>query len=1160
LRRLARITGFSVVAVLGLLLIAAAAVYIRLAQGPVSLDFLRQAVESRINDNLPNMSVTVGGVVVERSDGSGVPHVRLRNIELKDKDGNLVARAPRAGVVIEGRSLFSGAVVPTAIELIGPKIQIMRNLEGGIELGFGEAAPEGEAVVVDPGSEVSPKSDQDFTIARNPGAKGKPGAGAAIIEILSGSPAADGGRSINSIETIRIADAQIRFYDEANDAIWNIPAAELVFQRMPYGFAVAANAAVSNGDEAGQWYADLSASYRRETQSFSISTRVSDLVPANISDEIFALSQLARVKVPLSGQVEMEITDQGLITKATGEFVASAGEVDLPDYLAEPLIVDEGSLRADYDPVTGSIIITDSTLLVGGSRAQLKGSLLPERNAEGRLTALRIMLEARNVAIDAQGTVTSPVTVDQVRFTGKAAIEEARLDIDDLVVMSGNTGIRLRGAITDGTDSPGILLSGRMKDISASFLKQIWPPIVVPKTRRWVNENVREGRITEGEFVINLPVDALAAAQRKRVMPPGAVNLSFRMEGVKSGYFKDLPPLIGGSGEARLTDNEFRLKLDGADVVMPSGAKARITSGTMLARDVVGLEPLADFEIDVTGKAPPLIEYLDQPALNLIRRTGFDATKLTADARLKVKLSLPLMKSPPKDRIAVTVTAKLANAALTEALPGIDISQGDIDLTVEKGVFKANGPALVAGIPSKLTWQRGAAPEFKQSAVIETVLDGEQRKSLGIDLGTFARGPVGVTAVIPDLGDPDGKVEIEADLSEVELRVQPISWFRPATEKTVATLVYYGKGEKGARVEDFEIKGKGISVKGAFTLAPKRQGLRTAKLSEVRLSEENRFSASITTDSEGTSISIDGDSFDARPLIRSMFGSRNKGDAGDPGKQPEAKREKPVRVSLNLGRLHANRGEIVQNVKGSLTARNGVLEQAEIEGSFLSGQPVVFRVTPVEGGREMRINGRDGGAAIRAANLYSKVAGGQIEFYALLAREGSAVKDGRLVLRNFEVRNEAALAELDARGKPKRDGPRRESLTFNRLTLPFTSDGRFIRIGESLVRGPELGASAEGLIRKSDGAVDITGTIIPAYALNAALGDIPLFGEILTGGKGQGIIGVTFALGGTVDKPDFQMNPVSAVAPGIFRKFFEYGTPGGGNNTNRNRQQKNEDP
>jgi hypothetical protein len=202
-------------------------------------------------------------------------------------------------------------------------------------------------------------------------------------------------------------------------------------------------------------------------------------------------------------------------------------------------------------------------------------------------------------------------------------------------------------------------------------------------------------------------------------------------------------------------------------------------------------------------------------------------------------------------------------------------------------------------------------------------------------------------------------------------------------------------------------------------------------------------------------------------------------------------------------------------------------------------------VTRVEGGREMRINGRDGGAAIRAANLYSKVAGGQIEFYALLAGDGSNVKDGRLVLRNFEVRNEAALAELDSRGKPKRAGPRREALTFSRLTLPFTSDQRFIRIGESLVRGPELGATAEGLIRKSDGAVDITGTIIPAYALNAAVGEIPLFGDILTGGRGEGIFGVTFALGGSVDKPVFQMNPMSAVAPGIFRRLFDYGGSGG---------------
>ena len=132
------------------------------------------------------------------------------------------------------------------------------------------------------------------------------------------------------------------------------------------------------------------------------------------------------------------------------------------------------------------------------------------------------------------------------------------------------------------------------------------------------------------------------------------------------------------------------------------------------------------------------------------------------------------------------------------------------------------------------------------------------------------------------------------------------------------------------------------------------------------------------------------------------------------------------------------------------------------------------------------------------------------------------------------------MCSSDLRGKPKKSGPRREGLAFTKLTLPFTSDDRFVKIGESLIKGADLGATAEGVIRKADGAIDITGTMIPAYALNAALSDIPLVGDILTGGKGQGIIGLTFAMGGTVDKPDFQMNPVSAVAPGFLRKFFEY--------------------
>lgn len=1135
-RHLIRVTAFSLMSVLGVLLIAVAAFYLRLSYGPVSLNFMTETLQQQINRNLSGMSVTIGGAVIERAPGSGVPHFRLRNIELKDTDGNLIARAPRAAIGIDEHALLRASLAPTSLELIGPRISVMRNLEGGIELGFGEAAPESEAVTFDPGTEQTPsgKSDQETVPGFLPEAEGT----ASLIRILSANGDEAGG-GISAIQTIRVADAQIKFYDEANDSVWDIPKSDLVFQRMPYGFAVAANAEVSNGPQEGTWHADATASYRRDSKSFSVSLRIADLVPANISDEIFALSQLARVKVPLAGHVETEITETGLITKASAEFVASAGEVGLPDYLAEPIIIDEGSLRADYDPVTGSLIITDSSMLVGSSRAQVRGTVTPARDAEGRLSALKISLQARNVAIDAQGSNKSPVAVDRIDFIGHASIDNARLDIEDLTVMSGDTGVRLRGAITGGEESAGILLSGRIRDLSATLLKRLWPPIMAPKTRAWVNANISAGRITEGEFQVALPVNALARAQRSHSLPPRSINLAFRMADVTTGYVKGLPPLSGASGEARLIDNDFSLSVDEAGITLESGKTGMLAKSTMVATDILAPETLATFDLDVRASAQALIEYLSLQPLNLIRHSGFDTSKLSGDAKLSVGLELPLIKDVPKERVIVKAAARLSNASLSEALPGIDITDGEIDLSVEKGAFIAKGPAKIGGVPAKLTWQRAAGEDAKQSAVIEAKLNDELRKKMGIDLSDFMNGPVSIKAEIADLADPQGRIDIAADLSDAEMHIGAISWNRPATDKTRATFSYFGKGEKGRRIEDLVVKGPGLSIKGDVSIAAKG-GMRQANLSEVRLTDENIFALSIKNSEEGTAISLKGDRFDARPLIKSMFSTRKSKD-GEDGKDAG-----PMSIAINIDRVYAHRGEVLTGVSGDIRTRSGRMEAAELSGTFLSGQPMVMRVTPGPSGREIRINGRDGGAAIRAANLYSKIAGGQIEFYALMSNDASSqVRQGQLVLRNFEVRNEAALAELDRRGKPKKSGPRADALRFTKLTLPFTTDAKFIRIGDSLVRGDELGASGEGLIRKSDGAVDITGTIIPVYVLNSLFSDIPLLNVILGGGKGQGIIGVTFALGGSIEKPVFQMNPVSALAPGILRKlFFEYGKSG----------------
>jgi hypothetical protein len=63
----------------------------------------------------------------------------------------------------------------------------------------------------------------------------------------------------------------------------------------------------------------------------------------------------------------------------------------------------------------------------------------------------------------------------------------------------------------------------------------------------------------------------------------------------------------------------------------------------------------------------------------------------------------------------------------------------------------------------------------------------------------------------------------------------------------------------------------------------------------------------------------------------------------------------------------------------------GIVDTADLTGSFRSGAPVSLTVVPGASDlRELRLVGRDGGAALRAADLYSKISGGNVDFRAWL--------------------------------------------------------------------------------------------------------------------------------------------------------------------------------
>ncbi|MEC9404627.1 MAG: AsmA-like C-terminal domain-containing protein, partial [Pseudomonadota bacterium] len=97
-----------------------------------------------------------------------------------------------------------------------------------------------------------------------------------------------------------------------------------------------------------------------------------------------------------------------------------------------------------------------------------------------------------------------------------------------------------------------------------------------------------------------------------------------------------------------------------------------------------------------------------------------------------------------------------------------------------------------------------------------------------------------------------------------------------------------------------------------------------------------------------------------------------------------------------------------------------------------------------------------------------------------------------------------------------------------------------LTISRGALQGNALGGTVSGSVDLSQQTLNLTGTFVPIYALNNFFAKIPLLGFALGGNSGEGLIGVTYRLSGSVSDPVLSVNPISAIAPGIFRKMFEF--------------------
>ena len=182
-------------------------------------------------------------------------------------------------------------------------------------------------------------------------------------------------------------------------------------------------------------------------------------------------------------------------------------------------------------------------------------------------------------------------------------------------------------------------------------------------------------------------------------------------------------------------------------------------------------------------------------------------------------------------------------------------------------------------------------------------------------------------------------------------------------------------------------------------------------------------------------------------------------------------------------------------------------------------------------------------------DIYEHMIGGT------LIVEGQQIPGGKLndikgtaTIKDFKVVKAPALAQLINSVSLVGFGQllQNQGIAFTRLRTDYlwkeSSAGRIINLSDGRTSGASIGLTFGGTVNQTKGTIDISGTFVPMSEVNKFVSNIPIIGQLLTGGKNGGVIAATYAMKGDSENPSVFINPLSVLTPGFLRSIlFEGG-------------------
>jgi hypothetical protein len=722
-----------------------------------------------------------------------------------------------------------------------------------------------------------------------------------------------------------------------------------------------------------------------------------------------------------------------------------------------------------------------------------------------------------------------PLIFNRIAIGLRFDTDKKRVMLTQADISNGEIGVAGTGSV-DYSGEARLQLGFAGTPMSASALKQIWPILIVPEVREWVIERIERGMVQRIEVGVNSPVRNLS--RKGPPIPDDGLAVNIVASGVTVRPVNELPVVHDADLKARVTGRTATVTIGQGISDTPAGRKITISDFTFEVPDMAPKPSPSRVKFRVDCTVPAAAEILASDRLSDLSGTLIDPNSSKGNLTATITLGLPVTGSLTKADTVYSVTADLNGFAADKLVMNQKLESNSLKLTANNAGYQVKGDVKINGQPASLDYRK--PNEGDADVKLQATLDDAGRARLGLDLGPAVSGaiPVKLIGKIASTSDHDSKLGIEADLTSLKLDNILPGWVKVPGKSGKATFNVVQKPQS-TRFEDIVVDGGGVSIKGSLEVDPNGE-LLNANFPTYSPSEGDKTSLKAERGADGiVKVTMRGDVFDGRGFLKSAISGRET--------DPKSKTKNiDFDIDLKLGAVAGFNGEALRSVDSKFSRRGGVIKSFALNGKVGRDTPVAADLRRVQRqGRDVIVlETDDAGAFLRFTDTYSKVIGGQLALAMEPPTVEPTAKEGVINISNFTVKGVPEL-ERAAAGAPVGV---QNGVAFSALRAGFTRQSGQLTIRDGVVKGPTIGATIEGSIDYAGNQVRMSGTFVPMYGLNNMFGQLPVIGLFLGGGSNEGLIGVTYEVVGTPGAPVLRVNPISAMAPGVLRKIFEFNT------------------